>query len=268
MVLTWHDGLEVHTHRGEPCHSVPWYALKTLRVCLGWARRLGLVLYNPASSLNVRYRSKPGNPLTLSQVGKFWRELDTTARRRVANEKRRGKEKPYLTALNSAPQALRVLLMVGARQAEIVTARITQFDEERRRVSWKRGKNGKPRHIVLPALAFALVKRQVAVAKRLGSPFIFPSPANLKRHVSKWSVWSLMKEVAEAAGIKDVSPHDLRHTFADHLLSLGADLDQLKRLLGHETDEALKIYTRNATPPGLHKTAERYGKRLEAAIRG
>jgi integrase/recombinase XerD len=61
--------------------------------------------------------------------------------------------------------------------------------------------------------------------------------------MDRFIVWHTVKKHAARAGLRDVHPHTIRHTFATHLLSGGADLRVVQELLGHARVTTTQIYT-------------------------
>lgn len=61
--------------------------------------------------------------------------------------------------------------------------------------------------------------------------------------ISRQLAWMIVEKYAEAAGIRNLSPHGLRHAFATHLVNHGADLRVVQMLLGHADISTTQIYT-------------------------
>jgi integrase/recombinase XerD len=103
-----------------------------------------------------------------------------------------------------------------------------------------RGKGNKERLVPISSRAEAAVKAWLELSA--DHAWLFPGG---KKHLSRVRLFQIVREMAADAGIPPdrVSPHVLRHAFATHLLSGGADLRVLQSLLGHADIATTQIYT-------------------------
>lgn len=77
--------------------------------------------------------------------------------------------------------------------------------------------------------------------KKGNNSYLFITKNN--KQVTRQEIYILIKEVFEEQGIKNVTPHTLRHSFASNLLSQGCPLMIVKTILGHEDIKTTQIYT-------------------------
>lgn len=142
---------------------------------------------------------------------------------------------------------LELLYATGARVTEVVSLDVDDILDEVNilRVT---GKGNKQRLVPFgsyarDALNAYLVRGRPALAAHgRGTPALFLGTRGAR--LGRQHVWMIIQSVAERANLAaKVSPHTLRHSFATHLLSGGADVRSVQELLGHASVATTQIYT-------------------------
>ncbi len=158
------------------------------------------------------------------------------------------------TSVGDGPATLRdralleLVYATGARISEAVGLDVDDIHVDGSASSvLLRGKGRKERMVPLGTMAADAVAayrvrgRSALAAKGKGSPALFLNTRGGR--LSRQSAWAILRVAAERAGVSHVSPHTLRHSFATHLLSGGADVRVVQELLGHASVTTTQIYT-------------------------
>ena len=111
------------------------------------------------------------------------------------------------------------------------------------------GKGNKQRVVLLGRPAVAALRTYLAEPDGNGragsgaeSPYVFTSRSG--RPLTRIYLWAVVKKYCRRAGLPaEVSPHTLRHSFATHVLSNGADLRTVQEMLGHASIQTTQHYT-------------------------
>ncbi len=148
---------------------------------------------------------------------------------------------------------LYLLYVSGMRVSELISLTVgqVQFDSNFITVS---GKGGKSRMIPIPADMMTLLKAYVENVlsalldkggRRKKNDILFPvTYAGKVKSITRQAFWALLKNMWKKTGIeKTISPHQLRHSLATHMLKNGVDLRSLQLILGHENLSTVQIYT-------------------------
>jgi integrase/recombinase XerD len=166
----------------------------------------------------------------------------------------------------SSPEAkrdkamLELLYAGGMRVSELVSLNLSDLNLEAGFVRCL-GKGAKERIIPIheratQAVEEYLVEARPQLLRSKGEEALFLNRRG--ERLSRQGFWLILKPYAKAAGIKkEVTPHTLRHSFATHMLSGGADLRNVQELLGHANISSTQVYT--------HLTSEHVRQAYEKA---
>jgi site-specific recombinase XerD len=156
-----------------------------------------------------------------------------------------GSEVERVLAALSNPM-FRVLAMVmygsGLRVSEACALKVTDIDAARRLIHVRHGKGDRERYVMLSD-RLLLGLRAYWKAMRPPQPFLFPGDDPRKPVTAERVRDALHGAVASCGLTKHITPHVLRHSFATHLLEIGANLRVIQMLLGHASIRTTMRYT-------------------------
>jgi integrase/recombinase XerC len=209
--------------------------LAALRTFFQFLMREGVVELNPAKLVSTpRLEKKLPNHLSVEDAVRFIETPDVA------------------TDLGKRDRAiLEMLYGTGVRVSELVKMNLHDIDFRNRMVK-VRGKRRKERIVPFGEPALHALMRYLTEVR---PAFLNNAPVAERdaeavflnyqgTRITTRSVGRMVdKYIMQCAGIHDISPHALRHSFATHLLDSGADLRDIQELLGHARLSTTQIYT-------------------------
>jgi integrase/recombinase XerD len=158
---------------------------------------------------------------------------------------------------------LEVLYAAGLRVSELCGLRTSDIDLNAALLTCF-GKGSKQRRIPIGKSAVNWLQKYLSVRRQLGQeakPELF---VHRDRRMTRQTAWAIIKTHAAHAGVPDISPHTLRHSFGTHLMQHGADSRSVQALLGHSDISTTEIYT-HITDLHMRKAYDRFHPRARAA---
>ncbi|EOT21671.1 tyrosine recombinase XerD [Eubacterium sp. 14-2] len=140
---------------------------------------------------------------------------------------------------------LELLYATGIRVSELISLKVTDVNMQMEYITCRDGS----RERIVPfgavaklALEQYLQEGRPAMAET-GGTYLFTNCSG--QAMSRQGFWKLVKAYGRKAGITgELTPHTLRHSFAVHLVSNGADLHSVKEMLGHSDISTTQMYAR------------------------
>jgi len=176
---------------------------------------------NPASGFHRRLENPRERFLTKDEIDRLANALDHDEDQRAAD-------------------IIRICMLTGARVGEVRQSRFEQFNLDL--LIWtKPASTTKQRrmHRVPISENVAAIVRQRKLVVPNSSPWVFPGDVAGQPVIEIRRFW---KRIQREAQIEDVRIHDLRHTFASLLVSGGASLEMIGKLLGHTQLQTTQRY--------------------------
>jgi integrase len=183
---------------------------------------------NPASGFRRRIETERERFLTLDEIARLAKALSAAKDQRAAG-------------------IVRMCMLTGARLGEVRTARFEQFNLDL--AYWSKPatttKQRRAHRLPVSADVAALVRRRRLVVPK-GSLWLFPGDIEGQPVQEIRRFWMGMQKEAD---LPNVRINDLRHTFASLLVSGGASLEMIGKLLGHSQIKTTQRYAHLAELP-------------------
>src|SRR4051794_18327902 len=199
--------------------------LAALRRFFQWAKALGLAKELPTENVKG-VASSPRAPHWLEK-----RDVD----RLIRTVERHGNTRDLAIVLTLRHTGIRVSELCSLMLGDVETS------ERKGSLTVRSGKGSKFRVLPLNVDARQAITAYLKVRPTVSAEQLFIGQRG--QGISSRVVELLVTKYARLAGLEDVTPHTLRHSFSKHALDAGADLVSVSALLGHQRLETTAIYT-------------------------
>lgn len=196
------------------------HRVRCIRSLFKWANDEGLIKKNPAAKLK--------EPKLGKRIPKFLTELEIEHLRESCQ--------------NAMENALfEFFYSTGCRIGEVVKLNRDDVNFASNSVI-VHGKGDKEREVYFNTRCSLWLKRYLD-ERDDQDPCLFITERRPKRRMSIDLIRYIIKRISSGAGIKkSIHPHQLRHSYATHMINNGAPLELIQSLLGHEKSETTRIY--------------------------
>src|SRR6266508_667529 len=199
--------------------------LAALRRFFQWAKAMGLAKELPTENVKG-VASAPRAPHWLEK-----RDVD----RLIRTVERHGNTRDLAIVLTLRHTGIRVSELSALRVGDV------EISERKGTLTVRSGKGGKFRVLPLNVDARRAIASYLEVRPTVSADHLFLGQRG--QGISSRAVELLVTKYGRLAGLEDVTPHTLRHSFGKHALDAGADLVSVTALLGHQRLETTAIYT-------------------------
>lgn len=193
-----------------------------VRSVYAWGMRLGLVEENPCTAVRLFPEPQRDRFLDAAEVRRLLAALDSWPNRDMAD-------------------FILLALCTGARKGNLRAMAWADIDMDSAvwRIPGDASKNGQPMRVVLTAPALEVLARRLAAGGR--GRWVFPAASGTGHMMYPDHAW---RGIRDAAGLADVTIHDLRRTFGSWQAATGSSLLVIGKSLGHRSTSATQVYAR------------------------
>ncbi len=210
--------------------------LAALKSFFRYMQSTGIITSDPIEKLDApRIQRELPHVLSQEQIGSLFRQVDVE------------------TAVGKRDFAmLHMLYATGMRVSELISLNLHDFDAERSTIVCRGGNGRNKRERVLPLSKVTVEATKQYLAKaRPGLITRHPEEQALflnhhGERLTRQGFWLIIKGYARQAGITEITPHMLRHSFAILMLQEGMELRSVQELLGHAHISTTQVYNQLA----------------------
>ena len=210
--------------------------LAALKTFFRYLESIGIITSDPIEKLNApRIQRELPHILSQEQIADLFRQVDV--------ETPAGKRDFAM---------LHMLYATGMRVSELISLNLTDFDAEAATIvcPGRNGRSKRERVLPLPTAVVEATNRYLENARlRLITRHPEEQALFLNHHgerLTRQGFWLIIKGYARQAGITEITPHMLRHSFAILMLQGGMELRSVQELLGHAHISTTQMYNQLA----------------------